>query len=519
MQLNFPQHPENFAIALSIQNLDTRFAQLESDPTKGTAGNLTRDALIPQEVQKCFDSIRSNHNGCSHRFKKYSAASLTFTAGTLLPFGAAIGTAYAIKDYAKEITMESLKNLATDPKGHPCTLAIAGGTVALISADAVAQKCGFSLIKPMLNGVATGYALLVNTLTKRVIDCFDKDTERKEAENKEIHKTAVKLLTKQYDADAYALRILYAKSKNDPEQLFKLRAQANKFLREFHQFTNGFKQFDRDLGIHKLNNAEIGLILKEFKSTLEYICGEKLAVRNGTSQEDIAFNADLLVKCPINTKNCIPVSAQVRIAAAKVKKLGMMHTMKKHVASVGAAVTTTLSVPLVAFTSSFTCKEISLPFVEPITAISKSTFCSYVSDPLNSIPGSITNLVSNYALDATTVGLGIVGLTAGVLVGKKVKESYQQERNNSDKFIETSNTLAYKEIVGVYDQLGNYFREQLEYVKHDKEQLKLLKDNVEALASKLDTIHEGIASYGLPDCKPGAVTEKFQEALAMVITS
>lgn len=508
MSLYFPhQYPDmnsNHDQSISRQNLDKLYATLS------TGQKLTSKDVVTETALQSFEFIKGNRNGCAHRCKKYTAALTTFTASYVLPIGGAIGLAY------NYLNKESIKGFATTPYAST----IAAGTGALLVVDRAAKAAsGVSLIRPMLNSIGTGYALLVNTLVNNVMSTYDKDSDKKEEVNAGIHKAAVANLKSTYDGEADALKALFEKAKNNPKQLLELKNYSNTFLNEFKQFSTCFKEFDKDLKEQKLNNAEIGSILNKFKSTLEYIRGEKIVLRSGSSEEDMAFNIDLLINFPITQANCLPASAQQHIAAAKAHELGLLHIAKHCIATTVSGVISLAAVPATAFAGSLACTSISLPLVGPITAVSTSTFCSYAKNPLDSLYTSLNDFWSKHALDKTTVGIGIAGFAVSALIARKVYQSYQKERMDSNHVVEILNKKAITEILSVYENLAGHFRQQLTKVKHDPKKLDCLKYDVEIICSKLEDIIKGLNDSGIKDFESEAATTELQAALLEIITS
>lgn len=343
MSLNFPhQYSGNDQVsrATSQDNLDKLQTSVKIGQT------LTRQDVVTKEALEHFDFIKANRNGCGHRCKKYTAVAASFTAGTILPFGALTLLGKYIYD-SSCLSTEGVSCIPGAIAQHPYILASGAGIVAL---EVAAGRIGFSVLKPMAHGVATGYALLVNTLTKGVIRSYDNDSTKKETTNKEKHKEMVDNLKNTYSGIADALFERFNEVRNTPSQLLELQNDAGELLGANPQFVKALQRLE-------INSVDVETILGKFKATLEKIRNEKIALRTGSDEQDIAYNANLLTHFPTTAEHCIPAKVQQRIAAAKAYELGILHTAKSSIATVVAGTLSSVAVPAAAFASTFMCSN------------------------------------------------------------------------------------------------------------------------------------------------------------------
>lgn len=526
MPLDFPHNytGNNIVSSISHQNLDKILTAIN------TGQKLSPQDVVTKEALDCLKFIKANRNGCGHGCKKYTAVAAYWTAFTALPFAALAATGkYAYDNFPAPPT--SVEALKLYPYEHPYVSTIYAGGVSLGVLEAAAQKLGFSLIKPMTHGVATGYALLVNTLTKGVIRSYDADTAKKEEINKGLHKDIITNLQNTYNGIADDLHMRFSEVRNYPKQLQDFKNETNKLLTANSQFVQGLNKL-------KLNTAEIQQILSKFKSTIEVVLNEKIALRSGSSEQDMAYNANLLTHFPITAEHCIPAKAQQHIAAAKAHELGLAHAAKHCAATTVSGALAFVAVPVIAFASTFMCKEIPMPnnaylcpttlitsqvgdaivtTCAPITTLSSTGFCANNGGALDSLNSSLKNSWDNSTIDASTIGVAVAGLAISSLIAARVSKGYQKESTDAKHTVRELNKLGLAEIVNVYNNLGSYYIKQLNNVKSDPIKLKALKDETEILVAKLEDIFHEIKNCGIDGLAPETLTNELQFALSEIL--
>lgn len=516
MSLNFPhQYSGNDQVsrATSHDNLDKLVTAVK------VGQKLSREDVVTQEAIACFNFIKANSNGCGHRCKKYTAVLGSWTIGAAAPFGAlALLSGYMYNRseclhglvnrenlaHVSNACLAETKSLLTDHSYISTSLA------SMIALELAVQKIGhFSLISPITNGLATGYALLVNTLIKGVARSYDNDSAKREELNKEKYKEGIENSRKTWDGMADILYARFNEVRNTPSELLSFQNETNELLAAYSQFITGLTNW-------KINSADIDSILNKFKSTLEKIRDEKIALRSGSNEQDIAYNANLLTHFPITAEHCIPAKAQQHIAAAKAHELGLWHTAKQCVATTVAGALSFAAVPAATFASTFMCSKSPVSFIPDL---STSGFCASAQGPLASMQGSLKSSwdAKTFVVDQNTVGVAAAGVVLGALVTNGVSNSYAKEREDHDRTVNELHKMAKTETVNTYDNIARHFRQQLSHVKNDTAKLNHLKDEVEILVSKLEDISKEIANSGIRDLSAEAATNELQNVLADIM--
>ncbi|MBA3817031.1 MAG: hypothetical protein H0X29_11045 [Parachlamydiaceae bacterium] len=506
MTLNFPHNygdESNFAPTTSHQNLEKLNTTLKIGST------LKLQDVVSKEALECFNFIKSNQNGYSYACKKYCAVLASFMAGTSLPFGAA-GLTYIFRNEISGFATPLLTE-------HYSSLLLFGSVVAGV--EATAQKCNVSLLKPLLNGVATGYALLVHTLVKGVIRYHDEDSAIKEKTNKVLHQENIKYLQAIYDGIADDLYKNFTSVVNNPKDLLDFKTETNKLLNANSQFINAFKEVK--INGAKINDVDIQKILGKFKTTLELIRDEKIALRSDPKEEDIAYNMNLLLNFPIKTEYCIPAKVQKHIAAAKIYKLGVAHTAKHYLATAVSGALSFTAIPVVAFGSTLMCSEFAVPvlFNASNTSLSDSSVCTSTKGYMDSLNGSLRKSWTEYYFDVSILGIGLASLGISALIAKNVSKGYQKERVDSEHAVSELNKMARVELLNVYNTLAGHFRKEFNEARNDTSKLGNLKGEAEIISSKLNDIFQEIKNSGIEDLPPENVTAELATVLAEIITT
>lgn len=493
------QFPHNYAVnshevgqEVSKQNLDKLlnkvYCHLKLNP----------EDILTQQALKDFKFIQDNTPGHGHRCMKWTASIGSTCALTALPIaGVAAGGKYAydhipdaVADLTKTFQEQGIQGVTAE---NPYKTALMAGLSGLVAAEAVARRYNTSIVNPIANLVVGGYVSVMHRIAGGIENYFDHAKAKREEQNKEAHDRIVKQQIGVYDGVAGDLYRRFEEAKNDPQALVNLKAQAAELQAALTQFEARFK----DVGI---NTSEANLILDKFRAAIKSILDEKISLRSGTTQEDLAYNAKLLINFPITAEHCITSEAHRHIEMAKSCSLGILHTIKHGVSTLASGALGAAAVPAgaIAYIYAKSCELAQGSYIPT---------CDSQTISLNNLQNQSTTLLAGVTAGAVAVG----GVAAAL-----VSRSYQKEREASDSVVAKESQAARQDLICVYEGLAGHFRQQLAYVKNNRQALVSLKRDAEGLLSKLEEIHFQLQKSGIRNLSPERVTHELNTALVEI---
>lgn len=410
-----------------------------------------KQKAVTTESRDCFQNIQDQRLGTVHYMKKYICGTTAFMGAVALPVGLALGTAYVLTPHLIAAAM-----------ANPLKATL--GALGAMAGNKAGSMVG---VKPFQLAFTLGSMALVYGAGKvsdiAVRSFVTKEKVVKKFQQKE-HENIITSLTEAYNLVAAQLEENY-KNANDPEEMYKLKTTVS-------VLEDKLKLAEKACAGLGLSIMEIKQVMKSLNKAIREINNEEIKLLGGESDDKARYNIKLLAQLPeeVAIQGCIPKSVLANIQLAKQHTLGVTHSLKKHMVSLGGGVLSGAVATL------------------GIMGIAQAIF------PL---------------LQGPAVAAGIAAFPLAVLLGVKVDlhifNSYTTEREMNDELKEKYQSLARETLVKAYEGMGRYLGKN-----NNKD-----KELVFTIGDRLPRIQETIESSGLE----GMTSEEVIRPLSEKITS